>query len=89
VGDHPQTVALNAIAETMPANGAVYIQEGDVDLSDIFNNVKTDKGLLLTTTYYDVDLDGDVVRFNVIPSSEVPNHIRGFLSYISSLSEIG
>jgi hypothetical protein len=69
----------------MPANGAVYIQEDKVNLYDIFEDVESDKGLFKKPTYYDVKLDGEVVRFNLIPSSEIPQHINGFLGYISSL----
>lgn len=71
----------------MPAYGAVYIQRDKVDLSDVFKKVTTDKALFRKATYYDIDLNGDSVRFNVMPSSEVPHHINGFLGYISSLNQ--
>jgi len=71
----------------MPANGAIYIQRDKVDLAEVFNKVKSDKGLFRKPTYYDVDLDGDVIRFNIMEPSQVPNHINGFLGYIASLDQ--
>ena len=38
-------------------------------------------------SYYDINLDGGVVRYNVMDASEVPQHINGFLGYISSLEQ--
>lgn len=69
----------------MAANGAIYIQRDSVDLRVVFDDVKSDKGLFKKPTYYDVKLDGDVVRFNIMEPSEIPNHINGFLGYIASL----
>lgn len=71
----------------MPANGAVYIQRDKIDLAEVFGKVKSDKGLFRKATYYDVDLDGDIVRFNIMEPSQVANHINGFLGYISSLDQ--
>lgn len=71
----------------MPANGCIYIQRDDVDLAEVFDNVKSDKWLLRKASYYDVILGQDNVRFTVMPSNEIPNHIRGFLGYISSLDQ--
>lgn len=71
----------------MPANGAVYIQTEKVDLNEVFDNVKSDKKLFQKPTYYDVNLNGDTVRFNVLKSTDIPKHINGFLGYISSLDQ--
>ncbi|WP_434930444.1 hypothetical protein ACRWQM_14535 [Shewanella sp. HL-SH5] len=71
----------------MPANGAVYIQRDKIDLADIFDGVKSDKGIFRKASYYDIPLNGDVVRFNIMTAPELSNHINGFLGYISSLDQ--
>lgn len=71
----------------MPANGAVYIQIEKIDLAKVFDKVRSDKGLFRKPTYYDVELNGDVVRFNIMEPSLIPNHINGFLGYMSSLNQ--
>jgi hypothetical protein len=71
----------------MPANGAIYIQEENINLYDVFENVESDESLSHKPSYYDVNLNGDIVKFNIMPSTEVPNHINGFLGYISSLDQ--
>lgn len=71
----------------MPANGAIYIQKDTVDLKEVFGNVESDKGLFKKATYFDVNLDGDIVRFNVMDPAQVQTHIEGFLGYISSLDQ--
>ena len=71
----------------MPANGAIYIQLDKIDLSEVFDNVKTDKGFFKKSTYYEVALGDDSVTFNVMESSALENHIKGFLGYISSLDQ--
>ncbi|SCY70992.1 hypothetical protein [Desulfoluna spongiiphila] len=68
----------------MPANGALYIQHSTIDLSDVFEDVKSDKGRVKKPTFFDVELGGDVVRFNVMDSDLVPAHVSGLLGYISS-----
>jgi hypothetical protein len=73
----------------MPANGAVYIQRNDVNLSDVFKNVKSNKGIFRKATYFEVSLDGEIVRFNIMEPSTIQNHINGFLGYISSLNQSG
>ncbi|WP_257971584.1 hypothetical protein [Vibrio parahaemolyticus] len=72
--------------EMMAANGAIYIQRDNVDLKDVFDDVTSDKGIFRKPTYYDVKLGEDVVRFNIMESSEIPNHIDDFLGYIASLN---
>lgn len=72
----------------MPANGAIYIQRDKVDLKDVFDEVKSDKNFFKNATYFDVNLDGDTVRFNVMEGSQLPSHINGFLRYISSLGKL-
>jgi hypothetical protein len=69
----------------MAANGAIYIQREKVDLSEVFDDVKSDKGFFKKATYYDVKCGEDIVRFNVMENVSIPNHITGFLGYISSL----
>lgn len=71
----------------MPANAAIYIPRSDIDLGTLFRVVDTDKRLFRRPTYFDVDLDGDIVRFNVMKSSQIGNHLRGFLGYIDSLDQ--
>ena len=71
----------------MPANGAIYIQLDKIDLSEVFDNVKTDKGFFKKSTYYEVALGDDSVTFNVMESSALENHIKGFLGYISPLDQ--
>ncbi|MDO7438043.1 hypothetical protein [Acinetobacter nosocomialis] len=69
----------------MPANGCVYIQRDGVDLREVFDHVERDKGLEENASYYDVVLGKDTVRFYLMPSQEIPNHLQGFLRYIASL----
>ena len=71
----------------MPANGTVYIQKDKVNLNEVFDNVKSNKGLFRKPTHYDVTLNGDVVRFNIMEDSQLRDHIKGFLGYISSLDQ--
>ncbi|VFQ44035.1 hypothetical protein [Desulfoluna butyratoxydans] len=69
----------------MPASAAIYIQyDTAVDLSDLFEDVKSDNGLFKTPTFFEVRIGDDVVRFNVMERTLVPEHIKGFLGYISS-----
>ena len=70
----------------MPANAAVYIQKEKVDLKEVFKKVKSDKRFFKKATYYDVDLGKNIIRFNVMDSSQVESHIQNFLGYIASLS---
>jgi len=81
----PLIRGANVIGEAMPANGAIYIQREKVDLTEVFDIVESDKGLFRKPTHYDVNLDGDIVRFNLMDRSQVSNHINGLLGYISSL----
>ncbi len=69
----------------MPANGAIYIQKDTVNLFDVFEKVKTGRSPDGKTLHYDVVLEHDVIRFNIMRPSEVPRHIVGFLAYIDSL----
>ncbi len=71
----------------MPANAAIYIQEDKINLADIFESVECNKGLFKNPSYFDVRLNDDIVRFNVMPSGEVTDHINGFLGYIASLDQ--
>lgn len=72
----------------MPANAAIYIQQGSGDLTTVFDGVKSDKGLLRrAATRYDVPLGGETVRFNVMDPKAVAAHVQGFLGYIASLDQ--
>lgn len=71
----------------MPANAAIYIQQGSGDLSKVFDTVKSDKSLFRKATYYDVRLGNDVARFNVMAASDVKPHVEGLLRYIASLDQ--
>jgi hypothetical protein len=71
----------------MPANAALYIQREDVDLTEVFEDVKSNKGIFRKATYYDVGLQGDWVRFNLMEPAQVKAHIDGFLGYIASLDQ--
>lgn len=71
----------------MSANGAVYIQEDDVDLADVFGRVRTDQGSPDAISSYEVNLHGDIVRFNRMHPHDVPGHIEQFLAYIASLEQ--
>ncbi|GAA4806189.1 hypothetical protein [Lysobacter hankyongensis] len=71
----------------MPANAAIYLPHDGVDLSTLFRDAKSDKTLFRKPTYFDVALDGDIVRFNVMEPSRVEAHLRGFLGYIDSLDQ--
>ena len=69
----------------MTANGAIYIQRDKIDLSEVFENVKSDKSLFRKATFFEVKINGDNVRYNVMKQSKISDHINGFLGYISSL----
>lgn len=69
----------------MPANGAIYIQyDTMVDLAELFEDVKSDKGLFRPPTFFDVRVGEDIIRFNVMDRNLVSAHIDRFLGYISS-----
>jgi hypothetical protein len=72
----------------MPAQAAIYIQEKDINLYDVFPDAKSDKSIIRKNpSYYDVNLNGDIVRFNVMESNKIQEHINGFIRYIQSLSD--
>jgi hypothetical protein len=71
----------------MPANAAIYLPRPDVDLSALFPDAKSDKTPSRTPTYFDVAVDGDIVRFNVMEASRIEQHLRGFLGYIERLDQ--
>jgi len=71
----------------MPANAAIYIAREKVDLSKLFPGTKSDMGWIKSATYFDVPLNGETVRFNVMPPHAVAEHIAGFLNYIASLPD--
>lgn len=70
----------------MPANAAIYIQQGSGDIAKVFDNVRSNKRLFRDPTWYDVQLGDDIVRFNVMDSNDVQSHIKGLLRYIASLN---
>jgi hypothetical protein len=71
----------------MPANAAIYIQQGSGDLTSVFSGVTSDKSLFRKPSWYDVPLGDDVIRFNVMPSSEVGPHVGDLLGYIASIEQ--
>lgn len=71
----------------MPANGAIYIQHDNVDLTKVFGKAKSDKGLFRKPTYFELNLGGDAVLYNIMDSSQITRHIEGFLKYIDSLDQ--
>jgi hypothetical protein len=71
----------------MPANAAIYLPTVKVDLCAQFPSARSDAKLFRAPTYFDVEIGGHVVRFNVMPKSEIPRHLMGFCSYIRQLDE--
>jgi hypothetical protein len=71
----------------MAANAAIYLPTDKVDLTDVFKSARGNGGLFKRATSYTVDINGDVVTFNLMPREQIPAHIQGFLGYIASLDE--
>ena len=71
----------------MPSSAALYLPRNKVDLSSIFQSVKSDKGLLKQATFFEILFGADTARFNVMPMNEVVFHLKEFLGYVSSLDE--
>jgi hypothetical protein len=69
------------------ANAAIYLPVEEVDLRQVFPQAKTDKSLFRKASYFDVELNGEVVRFNVMPKHEVPGHLNGLRGYLTSLPD--
>ncbi len=70
----------------MPANASIYLPASRVNLAKIFEHVESDKtGLLGRATYFDVRLDGDVVRFPIMPAEDVQEHLQGLMNYVASV----
>jgi hypothetical protein len=42
---------------------------------------------LRAASYFDVPLDGETVRFNIMPRDRVAQHLTGFQNYIASLPD--
>ncbi|WP_019142452.1 hypothetical protein [Noviherbaspirillum massiliense] len=71
----------------MPANATIYLPVEDVDLGKIFESAKSKKTFFKRERYFEVDVAGDLVRFNVMPTEQLGSHLNGFVGYISSLHD--
>jgi hypothetical protein len=71
----------------MPAKAAIYIPQEKIDLGTLFPGTKSDKDLLSAASYFDVPLNGEIVRFNIMPRKDIARHMLGFLNYIASLPD--
>ncbi len=71
----------------MPANATIYLRRNEVNLSRLFEDVTSDKGIFKRRTFFDVRLGNDTVRFNVMDPAEIEFHLHGFLGYIASLNQ--
>lgn len=71
----------------MPANAALYLPVADVELAEIVPNAKRTGGFLWRRTAFLVPINGGIVRFNIMPRSEVPQHLAQFSAYVASLDE--
>ena len=71
----------------MPANAALYLPAEKIDLRKLFPGSQSDMGWMRPATWFDVPLNGDTVRFNVMPPKSVPGHLGGFLNYIAALPD--
>ena len=71
----------------MAANAAIYLPTDKVDLTDVYKSARGNGGLFKRATSYTVDINGDVVTFNLMPQEQIPAHIQGFLGYIASLDD--
>jgi len=71
----------------MAAQAAIYLPMEDADLRKVFPNATTDRSLIRRASYYEVELNGETVRFNVMPKQEIPGHLLGLQSYVQSLPD--
>lgn len=71
----------------MPANATIYLPVDGVDLRTIFESARSKKTIFKRSRYFEVDVTGDIVQFNVMPSHELASHLSGFERYISTLPD--
>jgi len=71
----------------VPANSTIYLPADGVDLGTVFESAKSKKTIFKGSRYFEVDVAGDIVRFNVMPNHELASHLSGLERYISTLPD--
>lgn len=71
----------------MGANAAVYLPHKDIDLVGLFELVTAGTDDSDRTIYFDVELNSERVRFNIMPQEELSIHLQGFANYVDTLDE--
>lgn len=70
----------------MGLNASLYLGAKNPNLSKIFNNVETDRGLFRKATFYDISEPSFNLRLNVMPKERMPEHFAGFQGYVTGLN---
>jgi hypothetical protein len=69
------------------AIAAIYLPADKIDLTKFLKVTESDKTLFRSATYFNVAIGSDIVQFNVMPKSEVSEHLIGLQGYINTLQE--
>lgn len=71
----------------MRANATLYLPVEQVDLSDVLPGAHPAGGIFRRKSAFAVPFKDTCVRFNVMPSADVSEHLRQFIAYIESLED--
>jgi hypothetical protein len=71
----------------MQANAALYLPVATIDLKDVFPDAQPAGGLFRRNSAFRVPFKEGSVRFNIMPTDQVVQHLIQFAAYIESLEE--
>jgi len=71
----------------MQANAALYLPVEEVDLSEVFPGARPAGGIFRRKSAFSVPFKDTYVRFNIMPSADVPGHLEQFAAYVESLGD--
>jgi len=66
----------------MIRNASLYLPFDDIDISDMFSDVSTDKQPFKEATYFEFLEENQTVRLNVMVEEEIQHHLLCLSSYI-------
>jgi hypothetical protein len=69
----------------MPAQAAVYLSHGEVDLATVAPWLRVVSAPTPDAGHFDCLIDGDAVRFNVMPAADVGRHLQGMRGWLATL----
>ena len=69
----------------MIQNCAIYLPIEKLNFTNVLPNVKSNGGLFRKATYFEYTIEGCTVTLNIMPDSEIGNHLNGFKNYVSRL----